>query len=126
MRRYYERERNRDRDRKERKKRQLAGKTNGENRISCYFGPLSVRKIYISFTYLDCLFSISGISVPRETQSPAPQSEESKVPLSSPPRGAGARPKYTSVKTESSTLNKTENNSSIGKTFCMYDIFCNF
>lgn len=57
--------------------------------------------------------SISGISVPRETQSPAPQSEESEVPLSSPPRGSGARPKYSSVKTESSTLNKTENNSSI-------------
>lgn len=58
--------------------------------------------------------SISGISVPRETQSSASHSEKStKVPLSSPPRGAGARPKYSSENKESSTLNKTENNSSI-------------
>lgn len=59
--------------------------------------------------------SISGISVPRETQrTTASGSEEStNVPLSSPPRGTGARPKYSSVNKESSTLDKTENNSSI-------------
>ena len=41
------------------------------------------------------------------------------MPLSSPPRGSGARAKYSSPDKESSTLDKKENNSSIGESsFC--------
>ena len=60
-----------------------------------------------------CLFfSISGISVPRETpRSPSEPERAStnKVPLSSPSDGSGARPKYSSTEKESSSLFKKEN-----------------
>ena len=72
------------------------------------------------WSYEVFIFSIPGISVPRETLNSFSESERStEVPLSSPPRGSGARAKYSSPDKESSTLDKKENNSSIGESsFC--------
>ena len=54
-------------------------------------------------------FSISGISIPRETPAPSTTEGSSQVPFSSPATGVGARPKYSKVERESTTLEKKDN-----------------